>query len=331
MGPLLPMATCLANRADHFDASRAELFEALGHPVRVKILRTLDQRPMGFAELKKAAGIDSSGHLQFHLGKLSGLVETTSEGSYALTDDGREAIRVLTLTSEGKGGSGAHFRLGQPVWTKALVAVLLIAVVLLAGVVVYQQETMPPRGTTVVTSPQPCPGVLAWSSGSNQSTTPVLLMQPNTTAVACITYQTWWQGNPNYNFTGAGGRPSGTWVFYPFSVANEKCSPSPIGCRPVVSNAFRISVSPASVNYSVFTDYVTVLYTITAFANSTGYYGYSVPFGTCAAMPLVVGHSASEINDSVFGPLFYGTCGLLLPFYPVSVSVVGMTVKEIKP
>ena len=212
-----------------------------------------------------------------------------------------------------------------------MVAVLLVAVVFLAGVVAYQQETMSPRGTTIVAPPQPCPGVLAWSSGSNQSTTPVLLMQPNTTADACITYQTWWQGNPNYNFTGSLGRPSGTWVFYPFSGANERCSPSPIGCGPVVSNAFRISVSPASVNYSVFTDYVTVLYTITALANSTGYYSNSVPYQTCSSMPLAVGHPASEINASDFGPLIYGSCGLLLPLYPVSVSVVGMTVTEIKP
>jgi DNA-binding HxlR family transcriptional regulator len=79
----------------HFDSSRAELFEALGHPTRVKILRTLETKPMGFAELKREVGIESSGHLQFHLGKLNGLVSTNAEGSYILTDDGREAIRVL--------------------------------------------------------------------------------------------------------------------------------------------------------------------------------------------------------------------------------------------
>ena len=317
----------MASAGDRFDSSRAELFEALGHPVRVKILQALDQRPMGFAELKKAVGIDSSGHLQFHLGKLSGLVETTSEGSYALTDDGREAIRVLTSTSEGKGGPGAHFRFVQPVWTKALVAVLLIAVVLLAGVAVYQQETMSPRSTTVVASPQPCPGVLAWSSDSNQSTTPVLLMRANTTADACVTYQTWWQGNPNYNFTGDGGRPSGTWVFLPFTVVWH-CPY--YFCPPNMPGAFRVSVSPASVNYTVFTDYVTVLYTITASANSTGYYSESVPYGACSSMPMAVGIPASEINASDFGSSYQSSCGLLLPFSPVSVSVVGMTVTEIK-
>jgi DNA-binding HxlR family transcriptional regulator len=83
----------------HFDSSRAELFEALGHPTRVKILRTLETKPMGFAELKREVGIESSGHLQFHLGKLAGLVTTNAEGSYTLTDDGREAIRVLKASA----------------------------------------------------------------------------------------------------------------------------------------------------------------------------------------------------------------------------------------
>ena len=32
---------------NHFDSSRAELFEALGHPTRVKILRTLETKPYG--------------------------------------------------------------------------------------------------------------------------------------------------------------------------------------------------------------------------------------------------------------------------------------------
>lgn len=54
-----------------FDSSRAELFEALGHPTRVKILKALGERPMGFAELKREVGIESGGHLQFHLGKLA--------------------------------------------------------------------------------------------------------------------------------------------------------------------------------------------------------------------------------------------------------------------
>lgn len=50
-------------KASDFDSSRAELFEALGHPVRMKILEFLGKAPLGFSELKKKVGIESSGHL----------------------------------------------------------------------------------------------------------------------------------------------------------------------------------------------------------------------------------------------------------------------------
>lgn len=58
---------------------------------------------MGFSELKRKVGIESSGHLMFHLGKLDGLVKTTLEGNYALTDDGREALRLLETIDRTKG------------------------------------------------------------------------------------------------------------------------------------------------------------------------------------------------------------------------------------
>jgi len=132
----------MAESRDHFDSSRAELFEALGHPVRVKILEALERRPMGFAELKRDVGIESSGHLQFHLGKLSSLVGTTAEGSYTLTDDGREAIRVLKSTSSGseETATGMKALLGRTNLSKLLLAVLLISLIVLAGVAAYQQQ-----------------------------------------------------------------------------------------------------------------------------------------------------------------------------------------------
>ena len=49
---------------------------------------------MSFSELKRAVGIESSGHLQFHLGKLAGLIKTDESGNYVLTDDGRGALLV---------------------------------------------------------------------------------------------------------------------------------------------------------------------------------------------------------------------------------------------
>ncbi len=84
---------------DGFDQSRAELFETLSHPARMKILTALGGGPMGFADLKRVAGIESSGNMQFHLGRLKGLVATVADGSYVLTDEGKDALRMMTVSS----------------------------------------------------------------------------------------------------------------------------------------------------------------------------------------------------------------------------------------
>ena len=60
------------------DMQQAEVFDALGHPTRIVILKALSEGPAGFAELKKKTGIESSGHLLHHLNKLNGLVKQTS-------------------------------------------------------------------------------------------------------------------------------------------------------------------------------------------------------------------------------------------------------------
>jgi DNA-binding HxlR family transcriptional regulator len=86
--------------SNEFDLREAELFEALGHPIRIGILQMLNENPLGFSELKRKIGIDSSGHLTFHLSKLIGLVKTDSEGKYCLTDNGREALRVTRIAGE---------------------------------------------------------------------------------------------------------------------------------------------------------------------------------------------------------------------------------------
>src|ERR1700737_1532650 len=74
-----------------FNVARAEIFEAISHPIRIKILTTLNERPMGFSELKRSVGIESGGHLSFHLNKLRYLVTINRQGLYTLTSNGKEA------------------------------------------------------------------------------------------------------------------------------------------------------------------------------------------------------------------------------------------------
>ena len=77
------------------DRQRAEVFDALGHPTRIVILKALSEGPLGFADLKKKTAIDSSGHLQHHLTKLNGLIKTDEYGKYCLSDQGKDALLTV--------------------------------------------------------------------------------------------------------------------------------------------------------------------------------------------------------------------------------------------
>jgi DNA-binding HxlR family transcriptional regulator len=70
----------------------AELFEAISHPERIKILKILSEKPSSFAALKRQLGIESSGNLDYHLKKLNQLVTVQENGLYGLSDAGREAL-----------------------------------------------------------------------------------------------------------------------------------------------------------------------------------------------------------------------------------------------
>lgn len=70
----------------------AELFEAISHPTRIRILKILENGELGFAKLKSSLGFSSSGNLSHHLNKLGTLVQTNDQGNYELTDQGRDAI-----------------------------------------------------------------------------------------------------------------------------------------------------------------------------------------------------------------------------------------------
>ncbi len=79
---------------------RGEVFEAISHPVRIKILKILSKKPMRFADLKRKLKIRSSGALDFHLKKLNQLITTNPEGKYTLTKHGYAALEAITVTEK---------------------------------------------------------------------------------------------------------------------------------------------------------------------------------------------------------------------------------------
>jgi DNA-binding transcriptional ArsR family regulator len=82
------------------EAERAQVFDALSHPTRVRILRFLSDGTLSFADLKKKTNIESSGHLQHHLTKLDGLIKTDEHGSYGLSDAGNDALFAIKTVED---------------------------------------------------------------------------------------------------------------------------------------------------------------------------------------------------------------------------------------
>jgi len=116
------------------ELSNEALFESLGHPIRIKILEGVNPNPLSFSQIKRKVGIDSSGHLTFHLDKLKGFLKINTDGNYELTDDGKEALRLVSIfnaagkeRSEGKKNNLK--RNSNIVWACALIIIVAISAV----------------------------------------------------------------------------------------------------------------------------------------------------------------------------------------------------------
>jgi hypothetical protein len=146
-------------------------------------------------------------------------------------------------------------------------------------------------------------------------------MQPDETAFICVTYQSAWQGNSSRYSNQY--LANGTYQFA-MAISKEHCATRG-SCNSTLSHSFVVSGFPSSIQPSAATDYVTVVYTVTALSNSTGFYDSSAPFDYCVGMPMAVGYAASEVGSSDFAPRVLPPCPFL-QFTPFSVSVGGMYV-----
>jgi outer membrane protein assembly factor BamB/DNA-binding HxlR family transcriptional regulator len=125
------------------DQRRAEVFDALSHPTRILILKALSEGALGFADIKKKLGIESSGHLQHHLNKLNGLIKTDEYGKYCLSDQGKDAL-LTVQTVENATQSGPkepekkrHDTGSKSVW-KLIAMLLAISLVASSAVAVFE-------------------------------------------------------------------------------------------------------------------------------------------------------------------------------------------------
>lgn len=109
---------------------------------------------MGFSELKRNVGIESGGLLSFHLKKLEQLVSMTDQGVYVLTDQGKEALRMINVTRGEPGGQTV--RVSQPNKRRylAIIAVLLLVLASVSAVALYQHSYLA-GPTSASSSPGP--------------------------------------------------------------------------------------------------------------------------------------------------------------------------------
>jgi DNA-binding HxlR family transcriptional regulator len=125
------------------DRQRAEIFDALGHPTRILILKVLSGGSLGFADLKKKTAIESSGHLQHHLTKLNGLIKTDEYGKYGLSEQGKDALLTVQTVENLSPRSNVkekarRRRFGNILGLKAIAFLLMALLIASSAVAVYE-------------------------------------------------------------------------------------------------------------------------------------------------------------------------------------------------
>jgi DNA-binding HxlR family transcriptional regulator len=128
------------------DRRRAEVFDALSHPVRILILKALTEESLGFADLKKKLGIESSGHLQHHIGKLSGLIKTDDYGKYTLSDQGKDALHSVNTVERAAGAKASENEKAHTsrrnVVLKSTVVILAVLLALSSALAVFEYNNV---------------------------------------------------------------------------------------------------------------------------------------------------------------------------------------------
>ncbi len=161
---------------------------------------------------------------------------------------------------------------------------------------------------------------------------PVLLMQPNSTATVCVTYQILsdWASYPNKDLY-----PEGIAQFA-LGIARNECkgNQESYSCsyKPTPPDLFRITAIPNVLNVTGATNGTnfTIMYKIYATPNSKGFYDYSVPEGYCGSYHMAVGYAAPQVKASDFSPFSFLPVPCFFTLYDVtSVRISGMDYTKI--
>lgn len=117
-----------------------EVFSALSHELRRKIIRSLSRGSMHYSELMDELGVDSP-KLSFHLKRLSGFVDKNDE-TYHLTKHGRCLSDLLVIASrdEPQLTESPLAEVVDPIKLAGL-AIIGLGIVILVGFVLFSFAT----------------------------------------------------------------------------------------------------------------------------------------------------------------------------------------------
>jgi DNA-binding HxlR family transcriptional regulator len=173
------------------DKQRAEVFDALGHPTRILILKVLSEGSLGFAELKKKTTIESSGHLQHHLTKLNGLIKTDEYGKYCLSDEGKDALLTVQTVENAspKKDVGEKRNRHLKIGLKPVAFLLLALLIASSAVAVYEYSQAADNHTALLREKFSNADEIAGAYIDQQSNTLHIILTNNATATAINNYR----------------------------------------------------------------------------------------------------------------------------------------------
>ncbi len=142
------------------------MFTSLKHPVRRRILRMLNDKPMAFMEMVELIGVSSS-HLTYHLESLGELVYKMEDGRYRLSSFGKATVSAMKGVEEAPELETRRPKKMAFKW-KASLAALLVAVLFLSVFVSVQYGNLTQLSASHDSLSAENQQLLSWGFGTNK-------------------------------------------------------------------------------------------------------------------------------------------------------------------
>jgi len=123
---------------DYEEDTYSEIFSAMKHPMRRKILLTINESPSTYTEIMNSLGIDT-GLLNYHLDAMRQLVTKNKDGRYTPSEYGSAAVILVSrMESSVKKSRVKILELGL----SRLYILIIIVLVLANGLLIYRDQSL---------------------------------------------------------------------------------------------------------------------------------------------------------------------------------------------